>query len=174
MIFFLYFPIFVEFPKSLLQFDIATLSLFPAPALVRITIISHLDYSHSLRGLSVSLLVLAAPSLHIAACVFFLKVVCLHICFKVSICSPLLLEWPFAMAGKADLRWPGCGHTGLRSVAQTHRAASRRAFIQVVSLCLKHSLYFPSISAGLISAHHPGLCLRGTFSGTPSLNNFFF
>lgn len=52
---------------------LCTASLFTAPALVQITVISHLDYFNNLRGLSVSLLVLVLPSRHTAAspCIIF-------------------------------------------------------------------------------------------------------
>lgn len=168
----LYFPIFfVEFPKSLLQFYVLPLSLFTAPALVQITIISHLDYFNSPRGLSVSLLVLVLPSHHTAASVLFSKLALLHVSFKVSRCSILLLEWPFAMAGKADLRWLGHSHTGLRSAAQTPVLLPRELLERWFPLAETLSA-FPQ-RLGTAGSYSPFRFLfEGHLLRTPSLNNF--
>lgn len=117
-----------------------------------------------------SILVLVLCNLHRAASEFFSKAELLHICFRFCICATLFLELKsFAMAGKADPNWPGCSHPGLLSLPRHTVLVPQRAFTHVF-LLLEGS--FPSISAWLVPAHHSGLCLRGAFSGTPSLNNF--
>lgn len=111
-------------------------SLFPATALVQMTIISQLEY-YVVSLVSILVVVLSSP--HTAASVFLPKAELFPTCFKFSICSTLFWEWN-PVPWPAGLTWLGQGTaTGDGSLLPKHTACSPEGFYIGGSLCLESS-----------------------------------
>lgn len=120
----LYFPVFLKFQKCFPKFDILNhFTSLPFSFSSQITIISHLDYSHSLLcGLTC---VHPSPgitqSLHSSQGMLFKCKTITPLLYILQLLHTVFRIKPkfFAVTSKADLSWPGSSHAGLPSVPQT-------------------------------------------------------
>lgn len=164
----LYFPVFLKFQKCFPKFDILNHSTsLPFSFSSQITIISHLDYSHSLLcGLTC---VHPSPgitqSLHSSQGMLFKCKTITPLLYILQLLHTVFRIKPkfFAVTSKADLSWPGSSHAGLLSVPQTLHLFPWQIFHALFPwpgvFCLQH--------LRITGSCYSGLCWKATFSGRP-------